>query len=75
MTTPPTNPDELPTAPLEPTHSVRWAIALALVLALLGYYFYAERAVGRYVQLDEPHSGRGLPPPTGPADSPRTAPR
>lgn len=60
---PPTDPDELPTGPLRPTHPVRWALLLVVLLALLGYYFFAQRAVGRDVDPDDPVSGRGLPPP------------
>ena len=69
MTTPPTNPDELPTGPLRPTHPVRWALLLVAILAVMGYYWFAQRAVGREIPANAPLAGSGISdPPTAPAN-------
>lgn len=71
MTRPPTNPDDLPTGPLRKPRSMAWALLAALLLAALGYYYFAGRATGRDVGSDDVQSGRGLPPPpTAPSTTP-----
>lgn len=70
MTTPPpTNPDDLPTGPLPKPHTLGWAFVAILVLALLGYSYFTQRAIGREVPVTAPQSGRGLPPPEGPTST------
>ncbi|HEX5830657.1 MAG TPA: hypothetical protein VFY16_06735 [Gemmatimonadaceae bacterium] len=69
MTTP-TNSDDSSTGPIHSGWSLWWALLAILVLALLGYAYFAREIMGPGVESPESQPGSGLRVPTAPTQSP-----